>query len=232
MQQLLPCEGHSRARRRFPEFRDVGKWKRRKIRDLLEKVSIPIAVEAEQTYREIGVRSHGKGIFHKSQVKGSTIGTKRVFEVVEDALIVNIVFAWEQAVAVTTKAEAGMIASHRFPMFLPRENACDLRFIMLAFLTPSGKHLLGLASPGGAGRNRTLGQDEFEKIEIVIPEKDEQTRIADAILGAHALIASQSRKLDGLQTHKKGLLQKLFPSRTRCRPCPLHLREASPTCWC
>ena len=178
MQQLFPREGETRPRLRFPEFRDAAEWKGRKIRDLLERVSLPIEVEAEQTYREIGVRSHGKGIFHKDQVKGSTIGTKRVFRVVEDALVVNIVFAWEQAVAFTTEAEAGMIASHRFPMVLPKENGCDVRFIMLAFLTPGGKHLLSLASPGGAGRNRTLGQDEFEKVEIVVPEKDEQARIA------------------------------------------------------
>jgi type I restriction enzyme S subunit len=212
MQQLFPREGETRPRLRFPEFRDAGEWEGRRIRDLLEKVSLPIEVEEEQTYHEIGVRSHGKGIFHKDQVKGSTIGTKRVFRVAEDAFVLNIVFAWEQAVAFTTKAEAGMIASHRFPMFLPKENACDVRFIKLAFLTPAGKHLLGLASPGGAGRNRTLGQDEFDKVEIVVPEKDEQTRIADVILAAHALIAAQSRKLNGLRTHKKGLMQQLFPS--------------------
>ena len=210
MQQLFPCEGQSRPRLRFPEFREVGEWEGRKTRDLLEKVSLPLEVEAEQTYREIGVRSHGKGIFHKGEVKGSAIGTKRVFRVVENAFVLNIVFAWEQAVAFTTKAEAGMIASHRFPMYLPKENACDVRFLKLAFLTPSGKHLLGLASPGGAGRNRTLGQEEFDKVEIVVPEKDEQTRIADVVLAADALIASQSRKLDDLRDHKKGLMQQLF----------------------
>jgi type I restriction enzyme, S subunit len=87
-----------------------------------------------------------------------------------------------------------------------------VRFIKLAFLTPAGKHLLGLASPGGAGRNRTLGQDEFDKIEIVVPEKDEQTRIADVVLAAESLISAQSRKLDGLRAHKRGLMQQLFPS--------------------
>lgn len=105
-----------------------------------------------------------------------------------------------------------MIASHRFPMFLPKSNTCDVRFIQLALLTPSGKHLLGLASPGGAGRNRTLGQDEFDKVEIIVPEKEEQIRIADVVLAADALIAAQSRKLEGLRAHKKGLMQQLFPS--------------------
>lgn len=212
MQQLFPRDGEIRPRLRFPEFRNAPQWKVRRIRDLLQKVSFPIEVEAEKMYREIGVRSHGKGIFHKDPVKGSVIGTKRVFQVVEGAFILNIIFAWEQAVAFTTKAEAGMIASHRFPMFVPKSNACDVRFLKSAFLTPTGKHILGLASPGGAGRNRTLGQDEFDKIEIVVPAEREQAKIADTVLAADALIAAQSRKLDSLRAHKKGLMQQLFPS--------------------
>ena len=104
------------------------------------------------------------------------------------------------------------IASHRFPMFVPRANACDVRFLQLALLTPTGKHLLGLASPGGAGRNRTLGQDEFDKVEIVVPEKDEQTKVADMVLAADFRITTQAAKLAALQAHKKGLMQQLFPS--------------------
>jgi type I restriction enzyme S subunit len=212
MQQLFPREGETLPRLRFPEFRHAPDWRGRRIRDLLEKASRPIEVESEITYREIGIRSHGKGVFHKDQIKGSAIGTKRVFWVVEEAFILNIIFAWEQAVAFTTKAEAGMIASHRFPMFLPKSNSCDVRFLKLAFLTPTGKHLLGLASPGGAGRNRTLGQDEFDKIEIVVPEKDEQTKVAEVVLAADAQIATESEKLAALKTHKKGLMQQLFPA--------------------
>jgi type I restriction enzyme S subunit len=212
MQQLFPRAGETLPRLRFPEFRDAGEWKSRKIRDLLEKVSQPVDVEANRTYHEIGIRSHGKGIFHKDPVTGAAIGAKRVFHVVPDAFILNIIFAWEQAVAFTTKNEAGMIASHRFPMYLPKFSGCDVRFLMLAFLTPTGKHLLGLGSPGGAGRNRTLGQDEFEKLEVVVPEEDEQTSIADAVLAADSVIAAEGDKLAGLKTHKKGLMQQLFPS--------------------
>jgi type I restriction enzyme S subunit len=75
-----------------------------------------------------------------------------------------------------------------------------------------GKRLLGIASPGGAGRNRTLGQDEFEKLEVVVPEGDEQTSIADAVLAADGRIATETNKLAALKTHKQGLMQQLFPS--------------------
>lgn len=212
MQQLFPREGEEAPTLRFPEFRKSQKWRKRRISDLLTKVSSQIEVQAAESYREIGVRSHGKGIFHKDLVSGSTIGEKRVFRVVEDALVVNIVFAWEQAVATTSRNEEGMIASHRFPMYLPRSGDSDVRFIKFTFLTPMGKHLLGVASPGGAGRNRTLGQAEFEMLEIIVPGKEEQTKIADAIDAIDVLIAPQAEKFDLLQVHKWGLMQQIFPA--------------------
>jgi type I restriction enzyme S subunit len=217
MQQLFPHEGESLPRLRFREFRDAPAWRKCRISDLLKKVLFPIEVQAAETYREIGVRSHGKGVFHKEPVSGTSIAEKRVFRVVEDAFVVNIVFAWEQAVATTSKEEAGMIASHRFPMYVPNLGDCDVGFIKFTFLTPAGKHLLGLASPGGAGRNRTLGQTEFEKLEIVIPAKEEQTKIADVLDGIDDLIRLQNKIIIALRRHKKGLMQQLFPSLGRNR---------------
>ena len=211
MQQLFPLEGETQPRLRFLKFRSAKAWRERKISEVLSKISLPIRVEVEKTYREIGVRSHGKGIFHKEPVSGAIIGEKRVFQVVEDALVLNIVFAWEQALATTSKEEAGMIASHRFPMYVPKSGGCDVRFIKHAFLTPQGKHLLGVASPGGAGRNRTLGQDEFEKLRLVLPDKEEQTKIADCLFSLDDLIAAQTQKLDALKTHKEWADAAAFP---------------------
>lgn len=212
MQQLFPREGEIVPRLRFPEFGSAKTWRRRKMSEVLTKVSIPVTIETEHTYREIGVRSHGKGIFHKDPVSGSVIGDKRVFQVVEDALVFNIIFAWEQAIATTSKDEEGMIASHRFPMYVPKTGDCDVRYIKYALLTPQGKRLLGVASPGGAGRNRTLGQDEFEKLGIILPDKEEQTKIAESIRTIDDLINSQVLNLEALKIHKKGLMRQLFPS--------------------
>ena len=44
------------------------------------------------------------------------------------------------------------------------------------------------------------------------PEPAEQQRIADCLSSLDALIAAESEKLDALKTHKKGLMQQLFPS--------------------
>ena len=213
MQQLFPREGETLPRLRFPEFASTNAWHSQKMSSLLSKASYSASVEPEATYREIGIRSHGKGIFHKEPVRGKVIGDKRVFHVVTDALVLNIVFAWEQAVATTSKNEVGMIASHRFPMYVAKPGKCDVRYLKEFFLTNVGKRLLGVASPGGAGRNKTLGQKEFESLEVALPiSVDEQTRVANCLSSVDADVAVESEKLNTLRTHKNGLMQELFPS--------------------
>ena len=46
----------------------------------------------------------------------------------------------------------------------------------------------------------------------MLPGKDEQQRIASCLSSLDALIAAEIRKLETLKTHKKGLMQQLFPS--------------------
>ena len=100
---------------RFPAF--TNEWQLIKFGALTNRFSDLVNVDNERLYKQIGIRSHGKGLFYKDSVTGKSLGNKRVFWVKENAFVVNIVFAWEQAVAKTTKNEIGMIASHRFPMY-------------------------------------------------------------------------------------------------------------------
>jgi type I restriction enzyme S subunit len=46
----------------------------------------------------------------------------------------------------------------------------------------------------------------------VPPQPDEQQRIADCLTSLDDLIAAQTQKHEALKTHKKGLMQQLFPS--------------------
>jgi predicted nucleotidyltransferase len=124
---------------RFKEF--SGEWEEKRADYLLDRYSNPVEVNLLESYRQIGTRSHGKGIFHKESVTGKELGNKRVFWVHEKALVINIVFAWEHSIALTSESEKGFIASHRFPMYLPKENRCNLNFILEFFLRKYGKHL-------------------------------------------------------------------------------------------
>ncbi|MFB2895193.1 restriction endonuclease subunit S [Aerosakkonemataceae cyanobacterium BLCC-F50] len=198
---------------RFPEFH--GDWETNRVDRFLVRYVNPVKVEPETIYKQIGIRSHGKGIFHKDPVTGEALGNKRVYWVHPEAFTINIVFAWEQAVALTSSDEEGYIASHRFLMFLPKENRADLNFVLLFFLRKHGKHLLELASPGGAGRNKTLGQDSFAELEITLPKKEEQKKIASFLEAVNARLTHLCRKRELLQTYKRGVMQKLFSQKIR-----------------
>ena len=50
------------------------------------------------------------------------------------------------------------------------------------------------------------------------PSKAEQQKIADCLSSVDELIAAQARKVDALKTHKKGLVQQLFPREGETRP--------------
>ncbi len=199
----------------MPDQSIPSDWNLSKIGNILERLRRPVDVVSDEYYREIGIRSHGKGLFHKDARTGASLGNKRVFWIEPDCFVLNIVFAWEQAVAKTTNAEKGMIASHRFPMYKPVPGKLDLDYILYFFKTPYGKYLLNLGSPGGAGRNKTLGQKEFSKLRIPLPPYTEQQKIASILCTWDEAIATNEELISFLQTRKKGLMQRLLTGKDR-----------------
>ncbi len=198
---------------RFAEFTQV--YSSVSVSDILEKYIHPVTLESGIEYNEIGIRSWGKGIFYKKPATLDDIGNKRIFWIDKDLFIINIVFAWEQAVARTSVNDIGKVASHRFPMFRPVQHKVDLDYLVYFFNTGRGKHLLELASPGGAGRNKTLGQKEFSKLKLTLPTLDEQQKIADFLSAVDEKIRLLKEKHALLQQYKKGVMQKLFSQEIR-----------------
>jgi type I restriction enzyme S subunit len=86
------------------------------------------------------------------------------------------------------------------------ENRCTQKLI--EFYLNSIKlddFITGMAQP-------KLNKAMLESIPIPHPDIAEQQRIADCLTALDDLINAQTRKLNSLTTHKKGLMQQLFPS--------------------
>ena len=152
-------------------------WETTKLRRLLTLVSHHVDVHPEQSYQEIGIRSWGRGIFHKDSVTGAQLGDKRVFKLRPGELVLNIVFAWEGAVAIVSESEKDMIASHRFPTFQHPRHLVDLDYLLMFLQSEHGRGIMGLNSPGAAGRNRTIRMDSFLEEEVPLPPLEEQREI-------------------------------------------------------
>lgn len=183
------------------------------FRDILERVEVPVNVEPDKEYVQIGIRSHGKGLFYKEPVLGKALGNKQVFWIQPNCFILNVVFAWEQAITKTTENEIGMIGSHRFPMYRPKNDLVDINYLIYYFLTKRGTDILEAASPGGAGRNRTLGQERFLKSKITLPTLPEQQKIAAILSTQDKVIELKEKLLAQKQQQKKYLMQQLLTGR-------------------
>ena len=192
-----------------------GDWDVYMLGDCLSRVERPVEVKPNELYTQIGIRSHGKGLFYKEPVAGAELGNKAVFWIEPDCFIVNIVFAWEQAIGKTTQSEVGMIGSHRFPMYRPVNDRVDIDYLISYFLTKRGTDILEAASPGGAGRNKTLGQDRFLKSKIVLPPIEEQQKIAAILTTQDRVIELKEKRLAEKQRQKKYLMQQLLTGKKR-----------------
>jgi hypothetical protein len=210
IQQILDAKRGIASHRR-------SDWTPTPVQAIFKKLRNKVAIDPNRYYREIGIRSHGKGIFHKEPLLGSQLGEKQVFWVEPGCLTLNIVFAWEQALAVTTESERGMIASHRFPMFRPDKHRVNAEYVLLYLLSTAGKHLLGLASPGGAGRNRTLNQTKLLKATIPLPPLEEQGRIVGVVNVIERETYQLQQQLSLLKKQQEGLIEKLLTGEVRVK---------------
>jgi len=160
---------------------------------------VPIDVDA--AYEELGVRSFGKGTFHKPDLPGLDVGSKKLFRIEQGDLIFNIVFAWEGAVGIAHARDAGRVGSHRFLSCVPEPGRATAEFLRYWFLSEEGLAQLGQASPGGAGRNRTLGLKSLEAILEPTPSLDAQLwfdQLQAKARAAHTLASEASADLDTL----------------------------------
>ena len=193
---------------RFSSFADP--FRIYTLKEVLQRISFPVTVDENKLYYQIGIRSHSKGIFYKEAEIGKQIGNKRIFWIEPNCLILNIVFAWEQAVAKTSEKEVGMVASHRFPMYKVLNNSLD--YIVDFFKTEKGKQLLQMASPGGAGRNKTLNQDFFLNSKIYLPSLNEQLKTTELIELIEDRIETQIKIINDLVLQKKCIISSLLKS--------------------
>lgn len=70
----------------------------------------------------------------------------------------------------------------------------------------------------GLRDGKMVSYAQFSELLLPVPKPSEQQKIADCLSSVDELIAAQSRKLDAIKTHKKGLMQQLFPREGENQP--------------
>ncbi|QHI38689.1 hypothetical protein IMCC3317_40830 [Kordia antarctica] len=208
MQQLLT------GKLRLDGFLD--KWEEKELGNFIKQTLRP-KNKPNDLYLALGLRSHGKGIFHKENFDPNSIAMETLYEVKENDLVVNITFAWEHAIAIANKIDEGGLVSHRFPTYTFIDGISDSLFFRYYVLQPRFKYLLNVISPGGAGRNRVMSKKDFPKLVVKIPSFKEQKAISSVLDSIDKGIVNHQNYLEQLQTQKKGLMQQLLTGQIRVK---------------
>jgi len=196
MQQLFPREGETLPRLRFPEFRDAGEWEEKTISGVCklkagEFVPASAIVDSEKQglfpcYGGNGLRGYVESYTHD----GTFVLIGR-----QGALCGNVnlfhgkFHATEHALVVT-----------------PHDGFVTNWLYYALGLLNLNRFSIGQAQPG-------LSVGVLNGVALSTPrEAAEQQRIADCLGSLDAAIVAEADKLAALKTHKKGLMQQLFPS--------------------
>ena len=210
MQQLFPREGETQPRLRFPEFQAAGEWVVTTIGQLGDVVtgSTPSTARPEyyggdRMFVSPADISDGRFI-DKTKTTLTALG----FEETRPIKANSILF-------VCIGSTIGKIAQNRHECatnqqinsVVPNSNN-DHGFVYYA-LSGMADEIANLA---GRQAVPIVNKSLFSSVGLLVPKPAEQQRIADCLTSLDDLIAAQAQKLDGLKTHKQGLMQQLFPS--------------------
>jgi type I restriction enzyme S subunit len=220
MQQLFPREGETQPRLRFPEFQNAGEWEEEELGSKTKKVGSGITpTGGDKTYKLSGrpfVRSQNVGwgvlllddvAFIDEETHSSFSGTE--LQVLDVLLNITGASIGRSAIA-DARIAGGNVNQH---VCIIRVKSAELNpfYVNQYLISPGGQKQIDSFQAGGNRQGLNFAQ--IRSFSIPLPPKlPEQQRIADCLTSLDDLIAEQTQKHEALKTHKKGLMQQLFPS--------------------
>lgn len=208
MQQLFPQEGETQPRLRFPEFEGTGEWNLASLGELADIITgkTPSTSAAELWGGDIlfitptDISDHDK---YQRTATRTVVATKST-KVLPAGSIVYTCIASIGKMAITVRPS---ITNQQINAVVPRQRTPgEFIYYALEKLTPWIKTI------PASNTLPIINKTDFSKIAIPYPQGSaEQQRIADCLTSLDDLIAAETRKLETLKTHKKGLMQQLFP---------------------
>lgn len=200
---------------RFPEFRDGAGWEESELRTLAD----PVTDRAEnENENNILTLSAEQGLVLQSEYFGKKIaGTnaERYFRIQRDDFVYNdrVTKASAYGTIKRLKKHPHGIVSPIYKCFRFRDGELPGFWEWYFEAGAHDAQLRSLANEGARAGRFNVSIDRFLATSVWVPSSDsgEQQKIATCLSSLDDLIGVESRKLDTLKAHKKGLMQELFP---------------------
>ncbi|MCF7674140.1 MAG: restriction endonuclease subunit S [Akkermansiaceae bacterium] len=210
MQQLFPREGETQPRLRFPEFQNEGEWEDQSVGDFGKVVTGSTPSTAQPAF-------YGGGI---PFVSPADISDLRFVDQTKTTLTA-VGFAQTRPI----RAGSVLFVCIGSTIGKVAQNVHDCATNQqLNAVVPSSKHSDGfvyfalsfaserIALLAGRQAVPIINKSLFSEVRVLAPKLPEQQRIASCLSSLDALITAETQKVEALKTHKKGLMQQLFPT--------------------
>ena len=211
MQQLFPREGETQPRLRFPELQNADEWEETRLEKLGKLIS-------GLTYSPDDVRESGLLVLRSSNVQNGEIALDDCVYVDPSIKGANLSQPEDILICVRNGSKTLIGKCALIPQGMP---LCTHGAFMTVFradtpsfvfqLFQSDRYQKQVAGDLGATINSINGS-QFLKYKFFVPKPAEQKLIADFLASLDTLITATTQELETLKTHKKGLMQQLFPS--------------------
>ena len=223
MQQLFPREGETQPRFRFPEFQNAREWQEKPLSEFILTLDAGVSVNSGDDRpaikAELGVLKTSaitKGQFDPEENK-VVLAESELSRLREPVTGGTIIICRKNTPALVG-ANAYVESTHE-NLFLPdllwaakpREGV-SMRFLSCILGSNIGRAALSKLAKGSSASMSNITKPEVLAFSVMAPSPAEQQRIASCLSILDALIAAETQKLEALKTHKKGLMQRLFPS--------------------
>lgn len=210
MQQLFPREGETQPRLRFPEFQNTGDWVEQSVGDFGKVVTGNTPSTAQSAF-------YGGGIPFSSPADISdlrfvdqtkTTLTPEGFAETRPIRAGSVLFVCiGSTIGKVAQNKRDCATNQQINAVVPNSKHSD-GFVYFALSYASER----IASLAGRQAVPIINKSLFSSVKLLVPKLVEQKRIAECLSTLDDLIAAATQEFDSLKTHKKGLMQQLFPS--------------------
>ena len=214
MQQLFPREGETQPRLRFPEFQNSEEWVIDSIGNIFETTSGGTPSRTESAYWngdvpwvttslvDFGVITSAEEFITAQGLKNSSA------KLFPEGTVLMAMYGQGKTRGKVALLGVKAATNQACAAILPRKDI-DPYFV---FLNLAGRYE-EIREMSNSGGQENLSQGLIREIRFSFPPRDDEQRKVTVCLGSlDAQITAETQKLDTLKTHKKGLMQQLFPS--------------------
>ncbi|WP_276656709.1 restriction endonuclease subunit S [Alistipes sp.] len=194
MQQLFPAEGKMVPTLRFPEFQNAGEWKQTTIGAIC-------TISNGKSNVQDNVQNGKYPLFDRSEIIKAS--NKFLFDC--EAIIIPGEGRF------IPKYYIGKFDLHQRAYAL-KDFTCHALFVY-HYITAFSFILTQKAVKSTV---LSLRMPILEAFPLLLPNIQEQQKIADCLSSVDDLITAQANRLEALRSHKKGLMQQLFPNIDEC----------------